>query len=245
MLNITAQQNAAGAKSYFAQADYYSQGQEVTGRWYGAAAAMLGLSGTVEQADFHRLCDNLHPQTGEPLTAKTIENRRVGYDFTWSAPKSVSIVQALTGDEAILTAWQDSIHQTMSEMEQEMATRVRKGGQDTDRVTGRWVYAEFLHHTSRPVDGVPAPQLHTSSARNKTRPNKSSWPRLRRDSPASNCGNGSRVRPPPRKLRPRRQRFLYRRVVRSSCKATVSHWAAQLIRCSNWCAISSEPWQTT
>ena len=70
MLNITAQQNAAGAKSYFAQADYYSQGQEVTGRWYGAAAAMLGLSGTVEQADFHRLCDNLHPQTGEPLTAK-------------------------------------------------------------------------------------------------------------------------------------------------------------------------------
>jgi conjugative relaxase-like TrwC/TraI family protein len=161
MLNITAQQNAAGAKSYFAQADYYSQGQEVTGRWYGAAANLLGLEGLVTQADFHSLCDNLHPQTGEPLTAKTLENRRVGYDFTWSAPKSVSIVQALTGDERILAAWQASIHETMSEMEREMATRVRKRGQDTDRMTGNWVYAEFLHHTSRPVNGIPAPQLHS------------------------------------------------------------------------------------
>jgi conjugative relaxase-like TrwC/TraI family protein len=161
MLNITAQQNSAGAKSYFAQADYYSQGQEVTGRWYGEAAKLLGLEGIVQQADFDRLCDNLHPQTGDQLTAKTLENRRVGYDFTWSAPKSVSIVQALTGDERILTAWQDSIHQTMGEMEREMATRIRKGGQDRDRVTCNWVYAEFLHHTSRPVDGVPAPQLHS------------------------------------------------------------------------------------
>lgn len=161
MLNITAQQNAAGAKAYFAQADYYSQGQEVPGRWYGEAAKLLGLEGIVQKAEFDRLCDNIHPQTGDSLTAKTLENRRVGYDFTWSAPKSVSIVQALTGDERILTAWQDSIHQTMSEMELEMCTRVRKGGQDTDRVTGNWVYAEFLHHTSRPVNGVPAPQLHS------------------------------------------------------------------------------------
>src|SRR4029077_12973022 len=41
-----------------------------------------------------------------------------------------------------------------------MKTRVRRGRQDTDRTTGNMVWAEFIHTTSRPVDGVPDPQLH-------------------------------------------------------------------------------------
>ena len=45
-------------------------------------------------------------------------------------------------------------------MEAEMKTRVRKGRQDTDRTTGNMVWAEFIHTTSRPVDGIPDPQLH-------------------------------------------------------------------------------------
>jgi hypothetical protein len=45
-------------------------------------------------------------------------------------------------------------------MEAEMQTRVRKGKQQDDRTTGNWVYAEFVHMTSRPVNGVVCPQLH-------------------------------------------------------------------------------------
>ena len=41
-----------------------------------------------------------------------------------------------------------------------MKTRVRKDGQDTDRTTGNMVWAEFIHTTSRPVEGIPDPQLH-------------------------------------------------------------------------------------
>src|SRR5436309_13454682 len=41
-----------------------------------------------------------------------------------------------------------------------MKTRVRKGGRDEDRPTGNMAWAEFIHTTSRPVDGVPDPQLH-------------------------------------------------------------------------------------
>ena len=48
----------------------------------------------------------------------------------------------------------------MDEMEVEMKTRVRKGGEDQDRVTGNMVWAEFVHFTSRPVDGIPDPHLH-------------------------------------------------------------------------------------
>src|ERR1700688_3263764 len=41
-----------------------------------------------------------------------------------------------------------------------MKTRVRMNGMDEDRVTGNMAWAEFIHTTSRPVDGLPDPQLH-------------------------------------------------------------------------------------
>src|SRR5262249_34585123 len=65
-----------------------------------------------------------------------------------------------SGDERILDAFRQSVHETMGELETEMKTRVRKKGSDHDRVTGNLVYADFLHFTSRPVDGVPDPHLH-------------------------------------------------------------------------------------
>src|SRR5262249_40525122 len=83
-----------------------------------------------------------------------------GYDFTFSAPKSVSVMYELSGDERILTAFRDAVKETMEELELEMKTRVRRNERDEDRVTGNMVWAEFVHFTSRPVDGVPDPHLH-------------------------------------------------------------------------------------
>src|SRR5580658_7184885 len=45
-------------------------------------------------------------------------------------------------------------------MEAEMKTRVRLVLQNTDRTSGNMVWAEFIHTTSRPVNGIPDPQLH-------------------------------------------------------------------------------------
>jgi conjugative relaxase-like TrwC/TraI family protein len=160
MLNVTMQKSPDAAKAYFAKSDYYSEGQELVGRWGGKGAVLLGLFGEVGKADFDRLCDNLHPQSGRQLTSISRGDRRVGYDFTWSAPKSVSVVQALTGDERIMRAFRDSIHDTMGEMEAEMQSRVRKGKRQEDRTTGNILWAEFVHLTSRPVKGVVCPQLH-------------------------------------------------------------------------------------
>src|SRR5947209_1964633 len=82
---------------------------------------------------------------------RTRAERRVGYDFTFSVPKSVSLLYGRTGDHHILEAFRSSVNETMLEMEAEMKTRVRTGGQDENRVTGNMVWGEFIHTTSRPV----------------------------------------------------------------------------------------------
>lgn len=160
MLRITQNSHVSGAKSYYSTADYYSEGQELTGRWRGAAAQKLGLEGDVKQAEWNALCDNLHPQTGEQLTLRRKAERTVGYDFNWHVPKSVSLLYAMTRDERLLEAFRDSVDGTMHAIEAEMSTRVRKAGKNENRRTGNMVWGEFVHFTSRPVDGIPDPHLH-------------------------------------------------------------------------------------
>ncbi len=160
MLRITQQSSPDVAKDYYASADYYAEGQEIVGRWGGEGAGMLGLEGRVSPKEFNRLCDNRDPRNGNQLTARTKADRTVGYDFTFSVPKSVSLLYAMTEDEALLDAFRASVHEAMREMEGEMKVRVRKKGRNEERTTGNFAYAEFLHHTSRPVGGVPDPQMH-------------------------------------------------------------------------------------
>lgn len=164
MLRMHVSTNARQAKSYFANAlareDYYAEGREMDGRWFGRGAELLGLCDTVEKHEFHGLCDNKHPQTGDPLTPRTKDNRRVGYDISFSCPKSVSVHQALTDDPAMLQAFQKAVRETMQEMETEMKTRVRGEGADADRTTGNMVWAEYTHFTARPVEGHADPHLH-------------------------------------------------------------------------------------
>ena len=160
MIRVTQQNSADGAKRYYAAADYYLGDQELIGRWGGQGAARLGLQGTVGKEAFEQLCDNINPQTGHPLTVRTRGERTVGYDFTFSVPKSMSVLYGLTEDKKMLEAFRDAVAETMREVETEMKTRVRRRGQDTDRPTGNMIWAEFVHTTSRPVNGVPDPQLH-------------------------------------------------------------------------------------
>jgi conjugative relaxase-like TrwC/TraI family protein len=160
MIRISQQGSAKDAKRYYATADYYSEGQELVGAWGGKGAERLGLTGTVDKPSFERLCDNRDPRTGQPLTVRTRTERTIGYDFTFSVPKSVSLLYALSGDEDVLQAFRDSVDETMRDMESEMKTRVRRSHQDINRTTGNMVWAEFIHTTSRPIDGIPDPQLH-------------------------------------------------------------------------------------
>jgi conjugative relaxase-like TrwC/TraI family protein len=161
MLRIVQNMHAARAKSYYSTADYYCEGeQELAGRWRGLAASRLGVSGVIQRGDWEALCDGIHPRTGESLLLRRNTNRTVGYDFNFHVPKSVSVLYGLTKDERILNAFRDSVDATMRDIEAEMKTRVRKAGKNEERITGNAVWGEFIHFTSRPVDGVPDPHLH-------------------------------------------------------------------------------------
>jgi hypothetical protein len=82
----------------YARDDYYSEDRTVAGEWFGIAAAALGLTGTAARPDFSAVLRGHDPRTGAELVAKAQdrEERRAGWDATFSAPKSVSI-QALVG----------------------------------------------------------------------------------------------------------------------------------------------------
>ncbi len=167
MIFVNHMKSAKAAKDYYSQhiapgdGKYYAKdAAELKGIWHGHAAGMLGLSGEVMQKDFFTLCDNINPETGKQLTPRMDDDRRVLTDFTFDAPKSVSLAYELGGDERILTAFRQSVRETMAEIEQTVETRVRKNGADENRTTGNMIWAEHVHRTTRPVDGLPDPQLH-------------------------------------------------------------------------------------
>jgi conjugative relaxase-like TrwC/TraI family protein len=164
MLRVIASRNADAAKKYHRESlkreDYYTEGQEISGDWQGIGAEKLGLTGPIQTEAYNALCDNLKPDTKERLTQRNRSNRTVGYDFNFHCPKSVSVVYEFTQDERILNAFKHSVNQTMREIETDMKTRVRKNGADENRTTGNMVWAEFIHFTARPVNGIPDPHLH-------------------------------------------------------------------------------------
>ena len=164
MITARPQKNLTTAKQYFrqhlSQGDYHSQGQKLEGWWFGKGAERLGLdmAAPVEETAFERLCENLHPLTGDKLTVRQRRvDRRVFYDFVTSAPKSVSIMALTIGDERIVKAHSEAALAAMMQMQQVAATRVRRDGQQGIRLTGEIVAAVFRHDTSRALD----PQLHT------------------------------------------------------------------------------------
>lgn len=162
MLRIFQSQSVDAAKSYYAsglrEGDYYSE--EGKGLWSGKAAVMLGLSGEVEREQFEALCENRRPDTGAKLKPREDSDRKVGYDMTFSAPKSVSILHEILGDERILTVFQNAVRETMGSIEADAHARVRRDGAVSQRRTGNLVWAEFTHHTARPVEGLSDPSLH-------------------------------------------------------------------------------------
>lgn len=159
------------AQSYFAEhlavGDYYQEGQKVAGEWFGLGAQSLGLHGRIREADFLALSENQNPQTNDCLTQRTnsvreqddttAANRRIFYDFTFSPPKSVSLMALVAGDQRIIQAHSRAIKIALGEFESFAATRVRKSKNDGSRFTRNVIAGLFTHDTSRAID----PHLHT------------------------------------------------------------------------------------
>jgi len=140
--------------------DYWTEGErEVRGEWIGESAKALGLTGEVTEKPFDALRRNLHPRTGESLTARDQKNRVAFFDVQLSAPKDVSVIAMVGGDQRVRDAFVQSVHTALGEMERYAAVRERRGeaaGTEAFRLTGNFVGAMFIHDASRDLD----PQLH-------------------------------------------------------------------------------------
>jgi conjugative relaxase-like TrwC/TraI family protein len=163
MFTAVAQKNLADAEGYFdehlAQNDYYAAGEIRPGQWIGMGAERLGLNNAVTRDQFHALCENQNPNDGKRLTLRQekTNQRRVFYDFTCSAPKSVSVLAVTMDDDRLVSAHDEATRIAFRELETFAATRVRKHGNQRDRTTGNLVAAAFTHTSSRALD----PLLHT------------------------------------------------------------------------------------
>jgi conjugative relaxase-like TrwC/TraI family protein len=156
---------APGTPANFDPAAYYVGGHEAPGRWWGNGLAELGLTeGTeLDPAHLSALLENRHPT--DPEGGELVRNqKRPGFDLTFSAPKSVSVLWALddTNAELYELAQEAAVAAAMSYLE-ETAARVRrgKGGLQRFQADG-FIAATFGHRTSRGGAGeFPDPQLHT------------------------------------------------------------------------------------
>jgi hypothetical protein len=80
--------------------DYYSGDGEAPGWWTGSAADELDVFGQVDGELLHRALNGHHPTSGDQLARPPRGGIRVpGFDLTFSAPKSVSVLYALGDDD--------------------------------------------------------------------------------------------------------------------------------------------------
>ena len=150
--------SASSAGSYYANDNYYTADDQLgQSEWGGRAAEALGLSGPVDCAMFEQILSGQLPN-GEMLTGGAKEHAP-GFDLTFSAPKSVSLMALVGGDARLVRAHHESVQTAMKWVESHLAeARMGKDGH-LIVATGKLAYALFTHDVSRELD----PQLHTHS----------------------------------------------------------------------------------
>jgi conjugative relaxase-like TrwC/TraI family protein len=145
------------AATYYEEhsADYYLKDVDHSGTWLGLGAQRLGLDGQVDSQDFQLGLAGY--VAGREVQNAGKENRQIGWDVTFSAPKSVSIAWANASPDhkrEIEEDMKQSVQSAFNYLESHTTTRRGHGGSIHEEV--HLVAAQFNHFTSRKGD----PQLH-------------------------------------------------------------------------------------
>ena len=141
--------------------DYYLDPNEPPGRWWGDGCAALGVKGDVAADELRLLLEARHPGTGRPLGRGFGQTSARGFDATFSAPKSASVLWGLTTDpfvRAEVLAAHDAAVVAALQWFQTHGSVTRRGRKGVHQVDTLGVAVPlFRQHTSRTAD----PQLHT------------------------------------------------------------------------------------
>jgi conjugative relaxase-like TrwC/TraI family protein len=187
MVTISAALSTGQAKDYYKseyanpgmlQAEYYRERGEARGEWLGELAREWGLEGEGTEEQFSRLIEGQHPLSGKQLVdhvqskkfinkyGKEVETseHRAGWDATFSAPKSISILAYMSQDpelkKAIWRAHIESARFALKEMEKYACARMGNGKWEQ---SGNLIASLHHHERSRPGEetGYAAPEIHT------------------------------------------------------------------------------------
>jgi conjugative relaxase-like TrwC/TraI family protein len=157
---------AGGSYHQYLAGSYYA-GEESGGDWHGTGAKLLGLSKKVTEKQFNRLFQG-YGKDGEKLVQNAGKlpdpetnkgGHQAGWDLTFSAPKSVSVLWAVANPKTrhvIERCHQEAVRHALDYMEA-MAGQTRRGKAGRIVESCGLVFALFVHGTSREND----PQLHT------------------------------------------------------------------------------------
>jgi conjugative relaxase-like TrwC/TraI family protein len=140
--------------------DYYSSRGEAPGEWTGAGARALGLEGRVSAEQFNALIAGSDPRDPSARLRDGPDPKVAALDLTFSAPKSVSVLFAVGGEEVAgeLVAAHEAAVRAAVEWIEDTAVLVRRGPQGHIRLPGEGlIAAAYRHRMSRALD----PQLHT------------------------------------------------------------------------------------
>lgn len=157
MLSVQPLKSAQGAADYYAAAFNYYAGDAQALRWLGEGCAHLRLAGIVQKEQMLALLEGQLPN-GQVLKNKTGEHRP-GFDMTFSAPKSVSILIGLQADPNLEKLHDIAVERAIGHIEKEFAqARVVIDGKVYFVNTGNFVIAAFRQPSSRAND--PATHTH-------------------------------------------------------------------------------------
>ncbi|HAW5738691.1 TPA: conjugative relaxase [Escherichia coli] len=178
MMSIAQVRSAGSAGNYYTDKDNYYVLGSMGERWAGRGAEQLGLQGSVDKDVFTRLLEGRLPDGADLSRMQDGSNRhRPGYDLTFSAPKSVSMMAMLGGDKRLIDAHNQAVDFAVRQVEALASTRVMTDGQSETVLTGNLVMALFNHDTSRDQE----PQLHTHAVVANVTQHNGEWKTLSSD----------------------------------------------------------------
>ncbi|MHB1949626.1 MAG: MobF family relaxase, partial [Gammaproteobacteria bacterium] len=163
MLSTSIVKNVSDAGHYYAAKDNYytiEEGIEQS-EWFGKGSSRFNLTGSIDPIKFSTLLKGELPN-GE-IIGKKIDDKfihRAGWDLTFSAPKSVSIMALLAEDKRLIIAHRNAVNVALSEIERGCSeARIKNKNIISYSLTKNIIAALFHHDLSRAED----PQLHTHS----------------------------------------------------------------------------------
>ncbi|MGR2870033.1 conjugative transfer relaxase/helicase TraI [Vibrio vulnificus] len=185
MLSISPLKSASGAAKYYlseenpkdlpdvslekdAGDNYYlkEKDQEENTFWHGKLAIEAGLAGkAVDQTTLESV---LSGNLGDETIKGKRDDHKSGFDLTFSAPKSISILALTGGDTRLIEAHNNAVKFALTELEKDVAqiTTINKEGEREFHNTNSMIFAVVRHKTSRENDM----QVHSHAlAANMTR----------------------------------------------------------------------------